>query len=465
MKNMFVRVLAICSLLVIFIIDAQAQESPRPELSKKEVKQYHKSLEKLNTSLKKKTAKLKALLQVRFDTSVNVIDSFDSLVMPRLETPDTLANGLFDQVENLQNNAEIDSLGAALGMSEEIDRLKKELKIGMQMAKADPKMANQLQESFLELTDIEYELKDLEQLTAQLESLRLDPKMLEEQIGPLTADFEEIQAQVGEYQAMMDGYKEELSNWDKTLERQILKLEEFQGLDKYRPVDPTKELGEASEKVEGYQSRNFVEQKLQERFAKLLEEEGPDAIAKRLAEGHNKLSEAKEKAMSLKELTHPDVKKTNPLKDKPLKERLSFGGNFQVNRQKPITLDAGLELAYLLTPRSEWGVGAAYRLKLEKGVRPETVTDVMNLKSFYHYRIWRSIGIQGNYELNYGLPRVQQPVEGLSKQWTRSGLIGLRNEQPFFKKLGGYVTMQYDFLHKPESPNPRWVFRVGFRLD
>ena len=107
----------------------------------------------------------------------------------------------------------------------------------------------------------------------------------------------------------------------------------------------------------------------------------------------------------------------------------------------------------------------AARLKLEKGVLPGTVTDLVNLRSFYHYRIWRSVGIQANYELNYGLPRVEQPVEGLIKEWTTSGLVGIRNEQPFFKKLGGYVTIQYDFLHQPENPNGRWVVRFGFRLQ
>jgi hypothetical protein len=442
-----------------------AQDGPRPELSRKEVKQYHKSLEKLNTSLKKKTSKLKELLQVKSDTSVNIVNSFDSSAVLNVKTRDSLAADVFDQVEKLQDNTKIDSLGAALGMSEEIDRLKKELKIGMQMSKADPKMANKLQESFLELTDIEYELKDLEQLITQLESLQLDPKMLEEQLGPLTADFEEVQAQVGEYQSMIDGYKTELVSWDKTLEKQILKLEEFQGLNKYKPIDPSHGMGDAQKRLEGYQSKDFVNKQIKKRFARLLDEEGPNALAKRLTAGHEKLTEYKQKFSEIQDISKVPKKQPNPLKGKSLKERLSFGGNFQVNRQKPVTVDAGLELAYQLTPRSEWGAGAAYRLKLEKGVRPETVTDVINLKSFYHYRIWRSIGIQGNYELNYGLPRVEQALEGLSKQWTQSGLIGLRNEQPFFKNLGGYVTMQYDFLHKPESPNPRWVFRFGFRLN
>lgn len=200
-------------------------------------------------------------------------------------------------------------------------------------------------------------------------------------------------------------------------------------------------------------------------FILKISREGQDAIAKRLADGHQKLAEYKEKFSEVSDITNLPDKQPNPLREKSLKERLVIGGNLQVNRQKPVTVDAGLEIAYRITPRSEWGVGGAYRLKLEKGLSPGTVTDVVNLRSFYHYRIWRSVGIQANYELNYGLPRVEQPVEGLIKEWTTSGLVGIRNEQPFFKKLGGYVTIQYDFLHQPENPNGRWVVRFGFRLQ
>ena len=456
-------------LVLIFALNSgtYAQEGKPPMLAKDEIAKRQRSLEKLNSSLKKKTAKLQELLNFKKDSLTKVGALTDSMRLPdlSLSIPDSSANGLLGKLKTLETQiGAADTLGMPLGLSQKIDKLKRELQVGMQLSNQNPKVANKLQESFMELTDIEYDLKDLEKITGQFDQLNLDPDQLEQYLEPLSGDFEQLKSQIGNYQGSLDEYKNELIDWDKALESQIMKLEEVQGLSKYKPVDPTKKLGEGHKQLEGYQSNEFVKNQIQKRFAKLLETEGQDAIAKRLAEGHQKLAEYKEKFSEVADITKPPEKQPNPLKAKPLKERLIIGGNLQVNRQSPVTLDAGLEFAYRITPRSEWGMGGAYRLKLEKGVSPGTVTDVVNLRSFYHYRIWKSVGIQANYELNYGLPRVELPVEGLSKQWTTSGLVGIRNEQPFFKKLGGYVTIQYDFLHQPENPNGRWIVRFGFRL-
>ncbi len=497
-----------------------AQETERPELSKKEVRQYQRKLKKLNASLKKKTAKLEKFLRKQgADSLLPDQNPLGDLAMPEgevpeIEMPDTLQGAgmsrlntlksqvpkgdtsqvrqrlraeaeklkeqaksdnpevaeKLDQLQQLKNRRpRIDTAGALSGVSKEIDLLKRKLKVSSELKGGDPDVKGKLQESVMELVDIEYDLKDLEELKSQMKGLKLDSAMVRKYLEPLNADVAAIQSQVGGYRSRLDGYKRELVDWDKTLEKEILKLEEMEGLREYvekPPIDPAAQLKNAQRTIEqGYQSTEFVNKLIKERLEELLEKEGPDALAKRLTEGHEKLAEYKNKYRSLDDVTKAPKRPPNPLKGVPFKERLVFGGNLQVNRQKPLNLDAGLEIAYLLSQKAELGLGGAYRLKLEKGARPETVTDLFNMKSFYHHSLWRSIGIQGNYELNYALPRTEQAVEGLTRQWSQSGLLGLRNEQPFSKKLGGYVTLQYDFLHKASSPNPRWVFRFGFRLN
>ncbi len=501
-------------LAVLLVSGLSAQEATRPELSKKEVRQYQKKLKKLNNSLKKKTAKLEKFLRKQgADSLLRDRNPIGSLALPDMEMPDSLQAGSMgqldalktrvprgdsslvrqkvksevdklkqqvksqnpevgkklDQLQQLKNKRPgIDTTGAMSGVSKEIDVLKRKLKVGSDLTKGDPKMKGKLQESMLELADIEYDLQDVEALKSQMKGMKLDSATIRKYLEPLNADVAAVQLEVGEYQSMLDGYKEELVDWDKTLEQEILKLEEVQGLAEYveKPaIDPAAKMTEVETTLEkGFQSTEHVNKLIKERFNKLLEEEGPDALVKRLREGHQKLAEYKKKYGSLDDITKAPKRPPNPLKGVPFKDRLIFGSNLQVNRQKPLTLDAGLEVAYLLTPKSEIGVGGAYRFKLEKGARPGTVTDLFNIKSFYHHRLWRSIGIQGNYELNYALPRTEQAVEGLTRQWSQSGLLGLRNEQPFLRKLGGYVTLQYDFLHQASSPNPKWVFRFGFRL-
>jgi len=362
----------------------------------------------------------------------------------------------------------IEGLDKVQGLSQELDQLKRKLKVGQQLTGNNPDLTGTISETMMELTDMEYELKDLEALKGQMKSFKLDSASLQKYLGPLGGDLDKIKGQVGEYKSMLDGYKAELVDWDKKLEDEILKLEEVQGLAKIveKPTsNPMAKMEEAQKTLEkGFQSKEYVNEIIKQRLDKLIKEKGPEAVTQRLTDAHESMAEYKRKYDELQDIKDLPKKKSNPLRGKPLGERLAFGGNLQINRQKPLTLDAGVELAYRFTPNSELGVGGAYRFKLEKGANLGTVTDLLNVRSFYHHQIWRSVGIQANYEFNYGLPRTEQVVEGLSKQWTQSGLIGLRNEQPFLKNIGGYLTMQYDLFHKPESPNPKWVFRFGIRL-
>lgn len=569
-------------LLIFFTLPAQ--EGPKPELSKKELRKQQRQLKKLNKSLKKKVASLESFLaennvisnlappDLNTDGATDLLNA-DSLLLNMVDLPDGKAAGILKEFNELKSKLSgLDSSQATAGlngflaklkaqkpdldtasllpflkqltndklpdlnlvawkniskdklpeitrltglsqermaglaaaqkeglpaqvpgkgelnldavtgmvdikelaflteMKDEIALLKEQLKIGKKMTKEDIKTNAKLQESMMELTDMEYELGDLEELKGQLNGAKLDSSSLTQYLDPINEDLAGIKGQVGDYQQLMDEYKSELVDWDQTLEEEIVKLEEVEKLKvivENKPVlpDPKQQVDEAQKTIEkGFQSKEYVNNLIKERFNKLLEEEGPDALVKRLEKGHEKLAEYKQNYDQLQYLDGEEPRRQNPLKEKTLGERLFFGGNLQVNRQRPLTLDAGLEMGYMLTPNSEWGLGGAYRLKLEKGVQPGTITDLFNIRSFYHHRVWKSIGIQTNYELNYGLPRTEQVVEGLAKQWIQSGLIGLRNEQPFFKKIGGYVTFQYDFLHQPESPNPKWVFRFGFRL-
>jgi len=81
-----------------------AQEGPRPELSKKEVRQYHRKLKKLNKSLQKKTSKLRRFLEEQGvnvpSTDVNLPP--DSLAMPELQFPDSLKGNFQDYQQKLK---------------------------------------------------------------------------------------------------------------------------------------------------------------------------------------------------------------------------------------------------------------------------------------------------------------------------------------------------------------------------
>ncbi|TCL00959.1 hypothetical protein EV198_2976 [Roseivirga ehrenbergii] len=453
-------------LCLFYTIPVLSQNTNRPELSKREIRKLNKNLDKLSKSLDKHTSKLKVLLKLKQENltfQVDVLQDADKDVVLEI---DSIKRGVDKKLEGFQSEIfDVDSITIPQGLRDEIARLKKELKVGMQLSKSDPKLTNQLQDSFIKLSGAEYDLKEAEDLFPDLNKLKINQETINEYIEPISSDFALLRDQIQSFQSSIDRYKAELTDWDKTLESQIMKLEDVNGLSQFRnnSLDPSSETSRMQNELEGYQSKSFVQKQMEERFSKMLEEDGQDALVKRLTEGREKIAEAKEKYTKVQDLNNPDQKRNNPLKGKSFIERLSFGGNLQVNRVEPISLDVGGELAYQISPKSELGAGSAYRLRLQKKILAGVSSDNFNVRGFYNHVIWRNIRLQGNYELDYLVLNNPQ-ADSEIKDWVQSGLIGFKQEQPFFKKIKGYMTVQYDFLHSAESANSRWVVRFGFRF-
>ncbi len=454
----------LCLLMVFSHSIANAQQSgDKPKLSAKEVRRIDKKLKKLNASIEKKLLKLKEQLSSATDsTHTSVVPNLDSLKLS-LQSE----NKLLSKVDSLGGKLEgLDSLGIDTSFLNEIKALKNQMKVGMQLDKENLKVVEKMNSSLLELTEMEYHLKDLNSLSDQLNIQGISDKF-SGQFGDMDKTLNQFKEQMTEYQGLLEEHKAALVNWDKTLENYIQRLEAVQGIKEFqgKMIDPAQKLEEATNRLEGYQSKDFVNKQIQERFQKLLKEEGPDALAKRMTEGHQKLSALKDKFEEVQDITKPIKKKPNPYKGKPLKERLAIGGNFQINRSEPVTADLAAELAYKINKDSEIGIGSSYRIRLKKFRVNNIPTEVLNLRSFYHYRIWKNVGLQANYELNYSEPRELPRLDGQGKEWQQSGLAGFRIAQGLLGKFEAYTTIQYDFLHKVTGPNPKWVFRFGIRLN
>lgn len=444
-----------------------SQEMDRPVISKKEAKRFQKGIKKFNQHIEQQAQRLKELIKNTEDSlaqNTQIGPSIDNVILAPM---DSIHGDEILDIQTLETEKyPFDSLNLPTELSDEVNKLRKELKVGMQLSKADPKLANQLEDAYLNLSETEYSLDEIDQLTSKLQALQINQKDLNKYVGSISTDFSEFRDKVKTMQGSLDTYKSQLVNWDETLERQIMRLEEVNGLSEYqnRDVDVISQTKGLQNELEGFQSKAFVQNQLEQRFAKLIENEGEDALVKRLTKGHEKLGELKQKYSDLQDSGKPFARKENPMKGKDFFERTELGGNFQVNRSKPVTVDAGLELAYKLSGNAEVGIGSAYRLRMESVAKANFPTDVLNFKSFYHHTLFGNLGLQANYEMNYALPINQGTNEQLSKEWKRAGLAGVRLEQNLFKGVKGYITIQYDFLNNASSVNPRWLIRFGFRL-
>ena len=450
-----------------------AQEGKRPTLKKSAINRYNKQLEKLNRFIQKQTEELNALLGAKQEgLGISQLENkIDSLTRLRLSVPETQQEKIekqLSQLETIQSKLDCaDAAGISTQFQEKINDLKGQLKVGAQLSKSDLKLNKKLNTSLLQLGDLEHNLKGLEKAKSGLSALELNPEKLKEKWAPIETNLNQFKEQMGDYQETLEDYKGKLADWDQTLEEEITRLEVVESLKNQQKdfFDPTTQAKEAREKMQQYQSKDYVQKQIKERFSKLIEQEGSDVISKRLAAGHEKLASYKKKFDELQDLSNAPEKAPKPMQNVPIKDRFGFGGNLQMNRGEPVSMDAGLEAAYKLSGKEEFGIGAAYRIRLEKLDISNLSTDVFNIKAFYFYRFWKSFSVQANYEWNHVTTSgTSTQTENRSGNWVKSGLVGLRKEQRFFKKLSGYATIQYDLLHKAASPGPAWTFRFGFRL-
>lgn len=459
-RILIVKILPLCLILSFLLLafKTQAQESERPLISKKEVRKLDKQLKKFNKLISKQLEELKGEIPV--SDSVQVEEPVPDL--------DSLRESLVAEINGVElPESSLDTLNIYSQMQQEIDELKGRMKVSMQMARGNPELLDDMNSSLIEMAKLDYSLEEFQKLSESIDFSQLSAD-LKQQFEGLEGYFSEMQGQLDEYSQLLKQYKEDLINWDKTLENRINRLEAVQGIQESQSemLDFESGISEAQQQVEGIQSKEIVTQRLQKRFSKILEEEGKDALAKRLSEGHAKLKEYKEVFNEVNDISKPPKKNPNPYEGKPLKDRLSVGGNFQINRTDPVTVDASGEIAYLLSQKAEWGVGSAYRIAFGKNNSLSSIaTDVWNVKTFYFHELIKNAGVQLNYEMNNAQPPMGANTEIPQRTWTQSGLAGFRFNQKILGRFKAYNTIQYDFLHSTESPGPKWVFRFGIRLN
>lgn len=264
---------------------------------------------------------------------------------------------------------------------------------------------------------------------------------------------------------LFDEYKEQFKGWDQKLLARATSLEEVKLLQEQKArMDAYKPLPEGYRKnMEGLQTNDFVKEKLQAK-ADEIAQVGGKSLQERFNEAQAKMDRAKEKFNAINRPEGGNVNQ-NPYKGKSLLKRLVLGGNLQVNRQDPTSLDAALQVSYLATARVRTGVGGSYRINLEKNsLNPDFDQQVFGTRSFVDYTLLRSFFLEAAYEFN-NTDVLSRDNISIGRQWVQSGLLGIGNRFNLPKGIKGNAVMLYNFFHDERSPNPSpWVFRLGFEF-
>ncbi|WP_422008211.1 hypothetical protein [Roseivirga pacifica] len=426
-------------------------------LSARQADKLTEKLRKLNTDLSEKLTEYQREMlaqpeQLLDQDSLSLTTPTDSLSVP--SQLDSLAQSVgADSLIQMPVHSEL--------LQQEIDSLKNNLEFLL-----GQREAIKLNKSLSDLNQELEILKSQEELMAQLKE-----KLKPEQLQALGEEFGELQEMVSEYKGLLSEYKDQLKNWDQELEKFIMENEQVKALQKEYQENKLIEraFSDRSKGMQDLQTKEIVKEAIQENVGG-TQEEVSQMIAEKIASANDLMSKKKQQ---LAEFTYvPEINKqaNNPLKGVPLKHRLVYSGNININRGDPASADINADIAYRLTKHWSLGAGGFYRLNLGSAI------DNIHLyglgggyRSFVDFGIFTNWFLEAAYEGYWGDKTGNQQnntkLENGPDSFYQTGLIGFGYKYRISEKLKGKAMLFYDLFHNSDSPYPNaLMFRVGFEL-
>ena len=160
------------------------------------------------------------------------------------------------------------------------------------------------------------------------------------------------------------------------------------------------------------------------------------------------------------------AKKHNSLKGNPIKNRMVYGGTFQLHVNGETKIDLNPELGYNLNKRLEIGFGGTYRLMVKTSDLPQAYDKrmVMGLRAYIEHKLIKHFYVHGEYEsLKSSMYKNGEHREGL---WYNSFLMGMERRFVLKGKFQGQAQVLYNFNSRNNSLySSPWVFRIGFNVS
>ena len=477
------RKLLISFLYIFLCLGMAAQE---PAKTTPSINIVSKQLDKANQALSKKLDKINRKLQKKLLKLYPELKgmNIDSLLDERVYQQDKLAKLKKAELKNPTDSMNLDSPevpdvnGPASEKIKELElpdstitaiqKLREEFMADMNLTPQGLELNEDLRETMAKLGKTEELMKQIKSPDfPELPDLKVPALPEVPEINTLIPkDLSGLESKLTDYSGMLTQYKGEFDGWEEKLLAKATNLKEVKLLqDQKALMDAYKPLPDGyREKIEGFQTNDFVKGKLEAK-AEELKKVGGGSLQEKFDAAQSKIADAKKKYGSLNSLDDKPKRKDNPYRGEPFLKRIRLGGNFQVNRQQPTSIDAALQLSYIINPRARIGTGFSYRINTQKRIANLNFDDqVFSTRSFFDYTFFKSIYAEALYEWSNVEVRDRNDVSQ-GKQWVQSGMLGIGNRFNITKGLEGTVTTLYNFLHEERSPNSSpWVVRIGFGI-
>ena len=299
-------------------------------------------------------------------------------------------------------------------------------------------------------------------------------KMPGEKLGNIEG-ADKVKGKLGDAKSVsgkVKGYTEEAKDIadGKAIEARARNLEEVKGLEeKTKAFDGMKQKPEEYKaKMEKYQDKDFVKQEMKRKAMQL----GTDHFANhqdKLKSAQQQLSKYKKKYHSLQSTKDINLKKIpNGMKGKKFRERIIFGGTFQVFDNPEKTIDFSPQVGYKISGRWTAGLAGAYWVRIEKdGYTPNVDDKTYGLRLYSDFKVFKGFFVKGEVEVMSTLvPRYNSNnQEEIRREHVNAAFLGIGKRYNFLKGLKGNVQVLYNFMHNNDSPYPRrFNMKFGFEF-
>ena len=181
----------------------------------------------------------------------------------------------------------------------------------------------------------------------------------------------------------------------------------------------------------------------------------------------DKMTKLKSRYSEVKSIADLPKRMPNPLKGKPLIERLVPAFTLQFINSKNVLLDFNPSLAYKIYPRWKAGLGWTERITFDNW-KPTVPERVYGIRTYNEVLLPRGFNVRGDVELlNAKIPPLilSQPDDG-KRDWEWNIIVGLKKEFKIYKSINGNVqTMYRIWSNYDKTPYPdRLIVRMGFEF-
>lgn len=426
--------------------------------SNKALKQFIKEEEKI----KRRLAQVDSLKANNL--FANSIDSLERL-QSRVKSKVTDYTGTLTQSSDLY----IDSLSNSLSFIKDSKRIIEQSK----------KLTGKVNGSLKSVDILKTKLEIAEQIKTYIRERK---QLLKEQLSQYTSFSKNIQRlnkDLYYYAQQLKEYQEVLKDRKKAEQKAMEILNKIPAyndfLQKHSQLASLFNIQSNSNAVsslEGLQTRNQVEQLIQQRLGgggpNTGGPDGGSGMSQQMADARSKFDELKTKFPELDNAGEMPDFKPKEMKTKSLLQRLEFGSNIQFQRSNkffPTTGELAGQAAYKFHKNGSAGIGLSYKLGMGTGFDNIRFSGQgMGIRSFIDWKLKGTFFLNAGYEKNYQPDYVGIPQE-MDQKWTQSGLIGLSKKYKINSKLKGNVMLLFDFLYNRHYPQTDPIkFRLGYNF-